>query len=107
MHILNEVSVMLCSFVLISTLMLEDIDLKYNVGFLYIIFNSSLLIINLYKLGNGLAFKSIPQLKREHQVTNKVKHKENRMQKWLNQKKANADKNAVSKEISEHAENIV
>ena len=55
-QVLNEMSVVLCSYVLNITFMLsintdkQSVELKYNIGFLYIIFNSALLIKNGYKI---------------------------------------------------------
>lgn len=55
MQVKNEISVMLCSYVLMLTLSLstntddsKSIDAKYNIGFLYILFNSALLVSNVY-----------------------------------------------------------
>ena len=53
-QVFNEMSVALCSYVLIITFMLsintdkQSVELKYNIGFFYIIFNSALLIKNIY-----------------------------------------------------------
>ena len=67
MQVKNEISVMLCSYVLMLTLTLstntvdsKSIDAKYNVGFLYILFNSALLISNVKGILNTTFGDTIP-----------------------------------------------
>ena len=67
MQVKNEVSVMLCSYVLMLTLTLstnindsKSIEAKYNVGFLYILFNSALLISNVKGILNTTFGATIP-----------------------------------------------
>ena len=67
MQFKNELSVMLCSYVLMFTLTLsidtddeKSIDAKYNVGFLYILFNSTLLVTNVYTILKTTFVSTIP-----------------------------------------------
>ena len=89
MQVQNEVSVILCSFVLISVRIIDDLDLRYNFAFWYIFANSSLLITNITKIANDLLFRTIPRM------INKLKFKfnkdkdnlERKIKQWLEEKK--------------------
>ena len=69
-YVQNEVIVLLCSMVLISTLLVEDLDLKYTIGYLYILFFSALILYNLEKILSKIIFRTIPESYREYKANN-------------------------------------
>ena len=107
MQFQNEVSVIICSIVLIAVKIIDDLDLRYNFAFWYIIANSSLLITNIKKIGTELFFRTIPNMINKQKYKNYKKSHEEKIIKWLEDKKIKKDLNSISKEIYEHAETVV
>ena len=99
-------SVVLCSFVLMSVRIIDDLDLRYNFAFWYIIANLSLITTNTIKIGKDLFFRSIPIMINKLKFWNHKKSHEKKIKQWLEDKKLKKDKDSISKEIHEHAETI-